>query len=763
MQNKVQLYIENQRVDLFQDETIELTSSIQDARDIGKIFTDYSKAFNVPASPSNNKIFKHYYNYNITTGAFDARQKKTAAIEINHLPFRIGKIFLQGVDMRNNKPFNYRIVFYGHTVSLKELLGDDKFSDKNSDGTFLFSYLENYNHEYSETNVRNGLKDGLDFTVNSVSQTDAIIYPLITSKKRLFFNSSATLSNDENFDGNIYHDTSTPDTIRGLEFTDLKPAIKAIHLIEAIESTYDIEFTRTVPTTSGSTRNTFFNSTPFSNLYLWMNNKKGEITDVDDDEGFIYSSKLTGYTSSDPHPTSVVDFDGSKIILNANDYGFLMTLTVTLDSADSDKDYQVKLINLTDNIEFTASRLLNGIYLLPIVFGSVVPGLTDIPDKEYEIIIESKEQLTISSTSFAITSQQGAVSTEKTYTTASQDTEVQIVVPNRMPEMKVIDFLTGLFKLFNLTAYYIDEVADTNYGKIYVDTLDNFYSDAIYNHSGGTTDIAKYIDNTNHKVNSLLPFTDIDFKYTENSTVLMEHHTEQFDEVFGDAEFNIRRKYPNIDRGSKYEIKVPFSHMKYERLRDLNTLSTETSSLTDIQWGYCASGDFTATDYDAGPPIVPAKGDYDKTLIKPLLFYGIRETGLSSTRKINYISTSSPTGIDNYWRPSNAQDEGTSATAPSYTLNFDLEFDEWQTTNYGDNTNSLYEVFYKNYVESVFDPTKRLFKFRGYLPANIIVNFRLNDQFKIQDNIFRINLMIINLVTGESNLELINLAYNEIV
>ena len=42
--------------------------------------------------------------------------------------------------------------------------------------------------------------------------------------------------------------------------------------------------------------------------------------------------------------------------------------------------------------------------------------------------------------------------------------------------MKNIDFLTGIFKMFNLTAYYIDDIADADFGKIYVDTLDNYYA-----------------------------------------------------------------------------------------------------------------------------------------------------------------------------------------------------------------------------------------------------------------------------------------------
>ena len=55
----IQLYVDGQRVEMFSDESIQLTSSIQDVRDISKIFTDYSQTFNVPASKTNNKIFKH--------------------------------------------------------------------------------------------------------------------------------------------------------------------------------------------------------------------------------------------------------------------------------------------------------------------------------------------------------------------------------------------------------------------------------------------------------------------------------------------------------------------------------------------------------------------------------------------------------------------------------------------------------------------------------------------------------------------------------
>ena len=71
---KLQLYIEGEAIELFDDESVSLTQTIQDVRDISKIFTDFSKTFNVPASKINNRFFKHFYNSDIV--GFDSEQKE---------------------------------------------------------------------------------------------------------------------------------------------------------------------------------------------------------------------------------------------------------------------------------------------------------------------------------------------------------------------------------------------------------------------------------------------------------------------------------------------------------------------------------------------------------------------------------------------------------------------------------------------------------------------------------------------------------------
>lgn len=738
MQNKVQLYIENQRVDLFNDETIEVTSTIQDFRDISKIFSDYTQSFNVPASETNNKIFKHFYNFNITGGAYDNRKKKEAFIEINYLPFRQGKVRLNSIKMRNNKPHSYDITFLGKTVvSIQDTIGDDLISQ--------LPYLDNYDHEYTDTNVKNGFQNGLDFTVNSVSQTDAIIYPLITSKKRLFYSSfTGTVPVDADFDGNLFYESSSNNN-RGLEYTDLKPAIKAIHIIEAIEAKYDnIEFTRDF----------FGSNTAFSNLYLWLNPQKEEFNYIEDnstDQPYIFNKKLSGYTSTDPH--SGVNISDSQITLTSLVDIYNLDLTFDVSSQSTAyriivRDVSTGVENITDGVGDKTELNIYNTYL----------NNTGIR-KAIEIEFSSETGVTFSNISLDVKSSPFTIQ-DKTYTitsNASQETKFNIDITKKIPEMKVLDFLTGLFKVFNLTAYYVEDVNSSDYQKIYVDTLDNFYADAVNNKLTQTITLDKYVDISQHQIDSILPFTDIEFKYTETNTVINEHHKEFAKKYYGNAEYNVRENIKdgttldyNVDRVSKYEINLPFSHLKYERILDVKT---GARSETDIQWGYSAGGEFSADT-----SLNPSEGNYESMLIKPLLFYAVRETSISTP--IAWYDGGTVTSLSNYYRPSNTNETGTTTTPASFTLNFETEIDEWTRAI---NPNSLYDNFYKSYVEGIFNPLRRIFKVTAYLPASILVNYKLNHQIRLGDKMFRINSVSVDLVTGKAEFELYNIFEDDIV
>ena len=724
MQN-LQLFINGQRADLFKDDIVTLQSSIQDIKDIQKVFMDYTKGFSLPASKKNNKIFKHFYNFNIV-GGFNARKKETAEIHINYAPFKTGMIALNSVKMRNNKPFAYDVTFFSNIVQLSDRLGSKLLSE--------LPYLRGtYDHTLSEAKVKEGFEDGL--TLNS--QTNAVIYPLITTKKRLYYDSRGSSAPvGETFRGNIYHESS-PSITQGLTWDDLKPAIKVIHVIEAIEDEIGIDFTRD-----------FFGTTPMDNLYLWLNTVPEDNSDVAEDEQSI---TLTGWSVYTGTAVDLIFFSNDRLnlLLNSSADDYYYGITWSINTSDTTTPYVAKIIDdITNTVLYQFEETTGNTSFLRHLInnGSINPyGLRFEVTSQGSLSFNSTIKVeTLNETKTIVNN---SVTYEKGITGGNVNTTGTLELYKQFPEIKAIDFITGIWKIFNLTAYYVDDIRDANYGKIYVDTLDNFYSDNVNNPLNGLIDFQDFIDTTESVIDSALPYTQINFKYQDPETLLAEQHLEKFGYVFGNEEY--KENENTVDNTRQYDVDVPFSHFKYERLRDVNP--SDLNAITNIQWGYSASGDINEDT-----------GDYDSVVPSPLLFYGIRETGLSGDGKINWINGlgtgfASAVGIENYWRPSNSNETGSQIAPPTYTLNFDNEVDEWLATDFGLDSGSLFKNFYKDYIEEVFDPQRRLSKFTCHLPVRIVQNFKLNDFVRIGNDRYKINIIKINLNNGKAQVELLNI------
>ena len=210
---KLQLYISNERVDLFNDESVSITQTIQNVRDVAKIFTEFTKTFTLPASKTNNKIFKHYYNFDIVNG-FDARNKVSAKIELNNIPFKKGFIRLEGTELKLNKIYAYKVTFFGETVNLKDLLEDDELQD--------LTGLSTHDLDYTDTNIKNNL----------IGNVDALITPLITHTDQLYFDSGTTGN------GNLHWVNSS--SANQVYWKQLKFALRIHEIILAIQSRYTI-------------------------------------------------------------------------------------------------------------------------------------------------------------------------------------------------------------------------------------------------------------------------------------------------------------------------------------------------------------------------------------------------------------------------------------------------------------------------------------------------------------------------------------------
>ena len=118
----VQVYIEGQRLDLFDDEQINVTSTQQNVQDISKVFTDFSQSFSCPSTPKNDAIFQHFYNTDVDS-TIDHNIRREGLIEIDLTTFRRGTIQLEKAEVKDNQAYSYQITFYGDITSLKDKYG----------------------------------------------------------------------------------------------------------------------------------------------------------------------------------------------------------------------------------------------------------------------------------------------------------------------------------------------------------------------------------------------------------------------------------------------------------------------------------------------------------------------------------------------------------------------------------------------------------------------------------------------------------------
>lgn len=637
------IYTDYVKMDLFKDESVSISDSIQDVRDISKIFTTFSQQFNLPASKNNNKFFKQYQDTDVLN-SFDARFKVDAIIKLNGVDFRKGKIRLNTVDLKDNKAYSYKVVFFGDIVELKDLMKDDDLSS--------LPFPDSLNFTYDDATVLAKFQSPLDLDV---------AFPLVTHSK--YFNIHTNGKYQSGSDSLVY--------------TDLKPALRIRKIIDAIELKYNLTFS-----------NDFFNSFDFRKMYMLLHRAAGNVSNALTTGAVLtttnsFINDLTLNSGNDMRPLGSVG-------------GFFdFTYTITLSAATP-----VTVRITGSNGYLFAEQEFSSVGVNTLIFDTYWGALSE--DMFFTVI--SENTLTIASQSLSVVySTQNFNTTSAAYDFPSSSIQNSFIVSRQVPQMKVIDFMTSLFKMFNLTAYKEN-------GIIVVRSLQDFYN------AGTTYNITEFVDVDKSSIGKLLQFKQIDFKFKSKEYFLVKASDEIQDDNFG----NINPIDTEFD-GKPYNIEVDFEKMMYERLSDGGTLTNVTQgSLLDSN-------------------LEPAIG-------APLLLY------CRNTNADGAIFWNGTTEITNYKRPSNSN-VGTFSSSGN-TLNFGGEMDE-NSLLY--NPNSLFQKNYINYISSIFDKQARKTKVTAYLPLRILLKYNLNDTFIIANKSYRINTIKTNLLTNKTELELFNL------
>lgn len=501
----VQLYVNDERLDLFKDEEIQVSSSIQNVADISKVFTDFTQTFTVPASKRNNEILKYYYESALDNG-FEANVRVDARIDIDYTPFRTGRLQLESAETKENQVYAYKVTFYGEVTTLKDLFGEDKLSD-------VVEINDQVSFEYTGANVQTSIISTSDLDVR---------FPLISSE-RVWTYSDGTGINDS--------------TTYAIDYTELFPAIKVSKIFDAFESRYGVTF-------SGL----FLDDERFTKLFTWWKSRdlpqftiasapinfSGQLTLVD----------ANGFSVPSPSPigTNQINVKYNNNYTASDKHQIRIYTTVSNQTAE----YYVDVYK-DGALQYTETRTGNSFGVGFLVSDDNINGLNSV----YTFRLRSDQALTISGDVeyrlFEISTLSSPLFLQQAFTQVTLTTS-SIDFASVAPDIKVADYFSGVLQMFNLTCY---PVGDSTFQ---IEPLEAWYN------KGRDLDITEFTDVKTITYERVKLHKRIAFNYVKSESFLNSNFASLFSRDWGSLNNDF-----NYD-GSELKISPPFENLLFTNL-----------------------------------------------------------------------------------------------------------------------------------------------------------------------------------------------------
>jgi hypothetical protein len=639
---KISVYIEGERIELFNDENIVVNSSYQNYKDLAKIFTDFSQSFTVPASERNNEIFQHFYQTDVDT-TLNFQLRREAKIDIDHSPFRTGKIQLEKANLKNGMPESYTITFYGDLRSLSDIFGDDKLNVLD---------LSGYAHNYTGAEVQTRITSSASYDVR---------YPLISSNRLWSYGGGTT--------------TDISSSSYPINYSELFPALRINNIFQAIESKYNI-----------SIQGSFLYDKRWNDCYLYLKNR-----DVFE---FYTDEQILDITTDDS------GFDSTA--------NTLQVITGLINASEIHTIEAKCTYNSNSTDVWYLDVYRNGVFFTSLAdIGTSAWILVDSTDLEnvnytYQFKLRATAQMTLKVAicyKVTWTNDDYSPGSGTFYSNGiNQTLSGNINLNALLPDMKVADFVSGVFKEFNIMCTGVTQDV------FKVQPLEDWYA------SGLIRDFTQYTDINSIDIERIKLYKRIAFKHEESQSFMNVRFKELNSKEYGSLEESF-----DYD-GQDYEVKVPFENLLHQKFTG-----------TDLQVGYCLQ----VNDYK---PYIP----------KPMLLYMYENKTCSfyfnNGTTTTQITTYKPFGQDLLYNGNNV------------SLNFGNDISSLLEVNI---PRGMYQEYYSPYILNLYRAKNRVVNVKMHLPITELTTMRLNDRIIIRDKRYIINEMKSNLNTGEVDFQLI--------
>ena len=689
--------------DLYEDEDIPLSLSIDNFKNAAEKVQSYSKDFNLPATKRNNKIFTHLFEVTKTQDAFSFNPYVKTECILKQDGYNIFKGYLRIIDIINQEgEISYNVNLYSEGIALADTLKEKTFKD-------LSTTLSELEHDYNKSNIKaswdsTGITLLSPLGANSFAgnqgdtTTQVLKYPFVDWTGSISLTSPTTTIPD-----------GTP-FLSKLEDA-FRPFINCKYLFDNIMR--DAGFTY---------ESTFLNSNKFSKLYMDFN-FTGEVPSDTKLGRYGFQSGITSLQSTTSYqniPLTYNEFTTDMGWNNTTDKFVGQTSNVNYKI-----DYYILFNQLSSStLDFRIVKKDSGGTIVNTLYSASTSssGVTVVQSTIY-FTLDTNETLEFQFKSsinagFELFQNAGQGSTFNV--TIGLTTVINSTLLNtQRGDLNQWDFVKALFTMFNL-------VTIPNPNNAQNLTIEP-YSDVFIVNTSGTNLAARSIqhDWTDKVDATQIKLTPIELK---KKTIF------KYEEDNEDYPFTL---YKNGTGGSLYGSKIfdALSLFGFSLLSEEEEIVASPFAATLVKPLYDRFPDFIVPAiYSSNDDQTEFKG-FDN---KPRILY---DNGKVDSNTTYYIPAQN--GLSSEQQAYFGQFTHLSEVNPTTTTTEDLNFESLQLINpvgipYTP-VDNLYNTYYAPYYNELYNPDTRIMTIKVNLNAADINTFQFTDKVMIQNREYRVN------------------------
>ena len=671
--------------DLYEDEDIPLSLSVDDFKNVAEKVQSYSKAFNLPATKRNNRIFDNIFEITRSNdGVIFNPYKKTKCV-LKQDGFILFEGYLRMLDVTDKEgETSYNVNLYSEVVALADVLGDRAFRDLD------FTELA---HDYNYSEIRNTWVNNNIFLNPSTSgfrSTSTVKYPFVSWNQQYGY-TSAGMPKLPNLESSFR------------PFISIKYLIDRI--FQATPFTYESEF---------------FDTDDFKKLYMDFNwgADNTPITGLGTNSGG--EGALTSLTTSF---TNMGLQNQGSLTLPIGWSTALNKLTSTLANEGYSINYTFSYSGVAgDTIsrrwvhKDSSGNNINVFNASTITLPSGVTTYSYVGN--FSVLLQPTEtlQLEVKTTDTTGSSFQYAGSGFITFAGYFVSITSNLILQTLRGEIGQWDFLKGLLTMFNLVTLPDED----NPNNIKIEP----YSDVFINSTDSVQlDWTEKIDISEMK---LTPLADLNkktiFKFVEDDDdyAFNQYKNLVGGHLYGSKKFNAGNEF-NILVGEDEIVAEPFAATVVKPLMD-----NFPDFITPAVYSYSPNDD-TTEGFDNSPRIM-----YNNGVVT------MASTTYSVPAQNGVLGDASE---DEFLQFSHLSDVPTIQSTPSVAGSLDFHFGECQLMpGVGSPVpNNLFNLYWLPYYSELYNPNTRIMTIKVNLSPADINTFKFNSTVYLKNRVFRVN------------------------